>query len=591
MRNLTILLIGLLFTTVSMAQNAPIDFETGGYGASWTWNVFENDTNPPLQFVANPHSTGINTSATVAKFTALQAGNPWAGTESAHGTTYLGHFVLDTTNSLIKIKVWKTTISDVGIKLVSDSGWALPEIKIANTLVNQWEEISFDFSAYTNPPAGQGIYDQVVVFPDFTSGARTQTNVIYFDDITFNPAAVAPVGPGVAAPAPPVRNDTDVVSVFSGAYNDVAGTDFNPNWGQSTIVTMPAVQNDTMLKYANLNYQGTSFASALDVSNMGFLHVDMWTANATSVNIFCISTGPVETAHALAVTPNQWVSYDIPLTAFTNVNLADVIQLKVDGGTGSETVYFDNIYFYKGTATPTGPTAAAPVPPVRNPAYVVSVFSGAYANVAGTDFNPNWGQSTVVSNPAVQNDTMLKYETFNYQGTTFASALDVSGMGFLHLDMWTVDATSVNVFCISTGPVETAYALPITANQWTSYDIPLSTFTNVDLTDVIQFKFDGGTGSETIYLDNLYFYIDDTSVGSNISNDNTLVVFPNPVNAGQKVQLSADVNNYKVYDIAGKLVLNGNSTEFSTENLNKGMYLIVVENNNGNIQTQKLIVK
>ena len=67
-------------------QNSPIDFETGGYGATWTWTVFENGSNPPLEIVTNPNTGGINSSATVAKFTALQAGQPWAGCESLHGS-------------------------------------------------------------------------------------------------------------------------------------------------------------------------------------------------------------------------------------------------------------------------------------------------------------------------------------------------------------------------------------------------------------------------------------------------------------------------------------------------------------------------
>ena len=63
------------------------------------------------------------------------------------------------------------------------------------------------------------------------------------------------------------------------------------------------------------------------------------------------------------------------------------------------TVYIDNLYFYKsrGGGTATEPTAAAPTPPARAAADVVSIFSGAYTNITGTDFNPNWGQSTVVT--------------------------------------------------------------------------------------------------------------------------------------------------------------------------------------------------
>jgi hypothetical protein len=337
----------MLLASAGFAQNAPIDFETGGYGAAWTWTVFENNTNPPVGIIPNPDPTGINTSATVAKFTALQAGNPWAGCESAHGSTDLGSFVLDTTNSLIKIMVWKPVISDVGIKLVAPTGWALPEIKVANTQTNQWEELTFDFSAYSNPPVTEGAYDQIVVFPDFNLAGRTQDNIVYFDNITFNPQTAVMSEPATAAPTPPARDSGDVVSIYSHAYTNVAGTDFFPNWGQSTIVSFPQIQGNETMKYANFNYQGTQFAAPLDVTAMDTLHLDMWTANATAVNIFCISTGPVEVSYALPITPEQWVSYDIPMTTFAGVNLADVIQFKIDGGTGTQTLFFDNIYFYK----------------------------------------------------------------------------------------------------------------------------------------------------------------------------------------------------------------------------------------------------
>ena len=48
----TILLV--LAASVAFAQNAPIDFEPNGNGADWTWTVFENNTNPPLEIIPNP---------------------------------------------------------------------------------------------------------------------------------------------------------------------------------------------------------------------------------------------------------------------------------------------------------------------------------------------------------------------------------------------------------------------------------------------------------------------------------------------------------------------------------------------------------
>jgi hypothetical protein len=173
-------LVLLCLTIFPFAQNAPIDFELGGNGLNWTWTTFENNTNPTLEIVANPDPSGLNTSATVAKFTALQTGEPWAGCESMHGSD-IGSFSFNNSNCTVSIMVWKSVISDVGIKFVDAASAAQPEIKIANTLVNQWEKITFDFSSRI------GVFpitkDQIVIFPDFDLGGRSQDNIIYFDNV------------------------------------------------------------------------------------------------------------------------------------------------------------------------------------------------------------------------------------------------------------------------------------------------------------------------------------------------------------------------------------------------------------------------
>jgi len=183
MRHLVLFYVLLKSGGMVLAQNSPIDFETGGYGATWTWTVFENGSNPSLEIVTNPNTGGINLSATVAKFTALQVGQPWAGCESLHGSD-IGTFSLDATNSTLKIMVYKTVISDVGLKFVIPTSGSLGEIKVANTVTNAWEELTFDFSSHIGLPEAIGI-DQIVVFPDFNLGGRTQDNIIYFDNISF----------------------------------------------------------------------------------------------------------------------------------------------------------------------------------------------------------------------------------------------------------------------------------------------------------------------------------------------------------------------------------------------------------------------
>jgi len=157
------------------AQNAPIDFEPSGHGANFSWTVFENNGITTLNVLPNPDASGLNTSATVASIAVSQQGAPWAGCETLHGSD-IGSWTINSSNHLIRIMVWKSVISDVGIKLVKPDGWSLGEIKKSNTTTGQWEQLEFDFSAHI----GQ-TYDQIVIFPDFQ--ARAADHVVYFDNV------------------------------------------------------------------------------------------------------------------------------------------------------------------------------------------------------------------------------------------------------------------------------------------------------------------------------------------------------------------------------------------------------------------------
>ncbi len=202
-------------------------------------------------------------------------------------------------------------------------------------------------------------------------------------DTTITVNAIEITGPQEAAPTPSGRLDSDVISVFSDAYTDLANTDFNPDWGQSTIVTTEAIENNSTLKYANLNYQGTQFESAIDASGMEYIHVDMWTDNATSVNFSLISSGPAETPYAMPITSGEWVSYDIALSEFsTVVDLSDIIQFKFDGTEGS-TIYLDNIFFYR-----EGASTAVELP---------LDFESSTVDYTWTDFDG--GQVAIIDNP------------------------------------------------------------------------------------------------------------------------------------------------------------------------------------------------
>ncbi|OWY23824.1 hypothetical protein BVG80_07695, partial [Sphingobacteriales bacterium TSM_CSM] len=450
MKNFFIFLAAILaFSSQSFAQNAPINFEAGGNGASWTWTVFENATNPALEVIPNPDPSGINTSATVAKFTALQAGNPWAGCESLHGAD-LGPFELNSNTSTIKIMVWKSVISDVGIKFASPTGWSQGEIKVSNTLVNQWEELTFNFSGFINPPASEGQLDQIIIFPDFNLGGRTQDNIIYFDNITFSSGGGGATEPTAAAPTP-THPEADVISMFSDAYTNVPVDTWRTDWSAATLEDVSVAGNATK-KYSALDFVGIeTVANQINAAGMTHFHMDVWSADFTFFGVKLVDFGADggygggdDSEHQVNFTApaqGQWVSLDIPLSDFTGLasreHLAQLIL--VGQPTGANTVYVDNVYFYSG-AVATEPTVAAPTP-THPEANVISMFSDAYTNVPVDTWRTDWSAATL-EDVLVAGNATKKYSALDFVGIeTVANQINAAGMTHFHMDVWSADFT------------------------------------------------------------------------------------------------------------------------------------------------------
>ncbi|WP_179335635.1 Ig-like domain-containing protein [Winogradskyella costae] len=325
-------------------------------------------------------------------------------------------------------------------------------------------------------------------------------------------------------PAPvPTVEASSVISIFSDAYTNEPVDYYNGYWapfqttqGQNDI----QVNGDNIIKYSELNFVGIQFAvdvPTIDVSQMTHFHIDIQVqgdidpGDFLQVKLQDIGAdnafgGTDDSDDELTLTnttlvSNSWVSIDVPISDFPGLtsrsNLAQVVF--ISDATITD-VYVDNIYFYEISAEPTD---AAPTPTVPA-ANVISIFSDAYANVAGTNLNPDWGQATAVTEEAIEGNNALKYSGLDYQGILLGSAQDVSSMTHLHIDYFTANSTALNAFLISSGPIEKAKALAVpSASGWTSLEIPLADFNPVDLADIIQLKFDG---NGDIYIDNIYFH-------------------------------------------------------------------------------------
>jgi len=325
--------------------------------------------------------------------------------------------------------------------------------------------------------------------------------------------------PKPAGPAPtPTVSSNNVISLFSNAYTNVNVDTWNTRWLYSTAENDDIqIDGDDVIRYRNLNFVGIEFTSQqINASAMNSFHIDLWTPEVTSGKTFKImlvdfgadgafggddDSSSEVTISSPPLTTQNWVSLNIPLSNFSGLtSRAHLAQLVLSGDL--PTVYIDNVYFFNSGTAPSEPTTAAPVPSF-GAADVISVFSDSYTNLADTDLNPYWEQATIVTQVSVAGNNTLKYSGLNYQGIQLAGSQNISAMSYLHLDYWSATSTSLSVYLISSGPVETPKVLNVPTSGWTSVDIPLSEFSPVDLSDIIQFKFEG---NGDIYLDNILFH-------------------------------------------------------------------------------------
>ena len=345
--------------------------------------------------------------------------------------------------------------------------------------------------------------------------------------------------PIVNAATPPNRDVANVISIYSDTYTNLSGVDFYPNWSQSTTYTQIDVDGNNIIQYGNINYQGIDFGSTVDLSSMEYLHIDVWTADLAALEIFPISVATGEKSVVKDLVADQWVSFDIPLSEFTDQGLSmdDIFQMKFVGSpwapNGFGTIFLDNIYFYKPSSIPTEPIVSAPIPTAPQ-ANVVSIFSDTYTGVGLSEVNPDWGQSTTLTSVAVQGNNTWLYESLNYSGivTDYGNPTNLSGMTFVHFDYFTPDATSLGLKLVNTtkgdgDPLkeDIEYVSSVTLGTWVSVDIPLSVYTT-DISAITQLVFE--SSGAKVYIDNLYFY-------TNGDGTAPTVAAPTPTLAGSAV--------------------------------------------------------
>ncbi|MEZ5044480.1 MAG: T9SS type A sorting domain-containing protein [Saprospiraceae bacterium] len=160
------------------------DFDTEA--TSTNFQIFGSALDGQLTtIVNNPNASGSNTSASVVQYIKAGDAQVWGGAFANPAPSS----PIDATNGgEICVKVHMDHIGNVAIKLEqSTTGGDNWITTVANTKVNEWEELCFDFSVPSledsKQPATGRAFAVLVIFFDFGTAGTGSDVTSYFDDI------------------------------------------------------------------------------------------------------------------------------------------------------------------------------------------------------------------------------------------------------------------------------------------------------------------------------------------------------------------------------------------------------------------------
>jgi hypothetical protein len=405
---------------------------------------------------------------------------------------------------------WTIDASKLGLKLVNTTGPAGAEkeslVFTDGITKGQWVSVDIPLSQYTTVMSAitQLVWD----------GAA---GTIWIDNLYFYKSPGSE--PTAGAPAPTTAVENVVASIYGEAYPDkaVGLSEVNPGWGQQAVLEEVTIDGNKAWKYTSLDFSGivTNYDPGTDLSAATTVHFDYWTPDASKLGLKLVNTtGPEgEEKESIVFTENLvkggWVGVDIPLSQYTTV-MSAITQIIWDTTGGLNTVYIDNLYFYEDT-----PDTGAPAPTTAVENVVASIYGEAYPDkaVGLSEVNPDWGQTTVLEEVTIDGNKAWKYSALNFSGivTNYDPGTDLSAATTVHFDFWTPNASKLGLKLVNTTGPEGAekesivFKEDLVKGQWVSVDIPLSEYTTV-MSAITQILWDTAGGSDTVYIDNLYFY-------------------------------------------------------------------------------------
>ncbi|NBC57606.1 MAG: T9SS type A sorting domain-containing protein [Bacteroidetes bacterium] len=259
------------------------------------------------------------------------------------------------------------------------------------------------------------------------------------------------------------------------------------------------------------------------------------------------------------------------------------------------------------------PDVAAPTPPARPAADVISIYGDAYGTPAGLN-NVGFDDPTEFVEETHAGDEVLKIDFLSaFMGASLGTVVDATDMTFFHMDFWISDDFQAGqVFNTkwsnhSGGMGETdAGELTIVINPgdvqtWVSIDVPLTDFNNVNGGGIAnrealtEFLITAAGLTNVAYLDNVYFH-KNTTVGTEDFTSNNFSTYPNPTSDSWTItSQNENIKTVEIFNTLGRLVksiaVNDQNTQINASDLSSGIYFAKVSGDNNQATTLKLIKK
>lgn len=284
------------------------------------------------------------------------------------GVETVGANVVDASTMMyVHIDVWVSNATTFRLKLVdfgADGNFqggddSEHEVVWDDPATNQWISYHIPFTDFANLTAREHLAQYIF------SAAPAGGGVVYMDNFFFTTEASAnPVAEPTTGASDPTEDEANVISLFSGVYTDVAVNTWRTDWSQAALEEVTIDGND-MKKYTGLDFVGVETVgdNSIDASGMDKIHLDFWTANATTFRIKLVDFGADnafgggdDTEHEIAFddpAQGSWVNKAINLSDFTGLtgksNISQIIFSAVPAG--NVVVYVDNVYFSKEGST------------------------------------------------------------------------------------------------------------------------------------------------------------------------------------------------------------------------------------------------